>query len=94
MFIYLQLEAGGDAITVQRIFDDFEWLQHSLMTENDVGGIIVSTWDLETLDDIWLLSKLINHEVTEYKVFFIKTSTIVKLIVNLSKRYIVLIAIY
>lgn len=41
--IFLQLEAGGDDITVQRIFDDFEWLQHSLTTENDIGGIIVST---------------------------------------------------
>ena len=40
--IFLQLEAGGDDITVQRIFDDFEWLQHSLTTENDIGGIIVS----------------------------------------------------
>ncbi|XP_030828347.1 sorting nexin-5 isoform X3 [Strongylocentrotus purpuratus] len=37
----LKLEEDGTEVTVERVYDDFEWLQHCLTTDNDIGGIIV-----------------------------------------------------
>ena len=43
-FICLKLEESGKETTVQRVYEDFEWLQHCLATDSDVGGVIVSSW--------------------------------------------------
>ncbi|XP_038067949.1 sorting nexin-5-like [Patiria miniata] len=36
-----KLEASGQETTVQRVYEDFEWLQHCLMTDSDTSGIIM-----------------------------------------------------
>ncbi|XP_071486770.1 sorting nexin-5-like [Diadema antillarum] len=37
----LKLEEDQTEVTVERIYEDFEWLQHCLSTDNDIGGIIM-----------------------------------------------------
>lgn len=36
-----KLEEDGTEVTVERVYEDFEWLQHCLFTDNEIGGIIV-----------------------------------------------------
>ncbi|XP_071810381.1 sorting nexin-6-like isoform X2 [Asterias amurensis] len=36
-----KLEESGKETTVQRVYEDFEWLQHCLATDSDVGGVIM-----------------------------------------------------
>ena len=56
------MEEGGGELTVQRIYDDFEWLQHSITTENDVGGIIVSIQGVsKTINKNPILNHVISH---------------------------------
>ena len=38
----MQLESTGKEYKVIRKFEDFEWLHHCLMTQNDTTGIVVS----------------------------------------------------
>ncbi|XP_022104008.1 sorting nexin-5-like [Acanthaster planci] len=36
-----KLEEGGQEATVQRVYEDVEWLHHCLMTDTDTSGIIM-----------------------------------------------------
>ncbi len=42
MSINFQLGENSREFKVERQYEDFEWLQHCLVTKNDVGGLIVS----------------------------------------------------